>query len=67
MQVISPKFNRLVVFNSRSDTFHGHPHPITCPAEEWRQSFAMYYYSSSRPEEELRPAHNTLYKGVNVE
>lgn len=63
----APRFNRLVVFNSRSDTFHGHPHPITSPPDEWRQSFAMYYYSTTRPEHELRPAHNTLYKGVHVD
>lgn len=67
VRVMAAKFNRMVVFNSRSDTFHGHPHPITCPPEEWRQSFAMYYYSSTRPEHEVRPAHNTLYKGVHVE
>ena len=67
VRIMAALFNRMVIFNSRSDTFHGHPHPITCPPEEWRQSFAMYYYSSSRPEHEVRPAHNTLYKGVHVE
>jgi 2OG-Fe(II) oxygenase superfamily len=59
-------FNRMVVFNSRSDTFHGHPHPIVCPDGEWRQSLAMYYYTSARPEAEVRPAHNTIYKGLHV-
>ena len=62
----APAFNRLVVFSSRSDTFHGHPHPLQCPEGEFRQSIAMYYYTTSRPENELREPHNTLYKGYHI-
>jgi hypothetical protein len=61
-----PQFNRLVVFNSRSDTFHGHPYPITAPKGQWRQSVAMYYYTTDRPEDEKTAPHNTLYKGLHV-
>jgi Rps23 Pro-64 3,4-dihydroxylase Tpa1-like proline 4-hydroxylase len=61
-----PRFNRLIVFNSRSDTFHGHPLPITAPKDQWRQSVAMYYYTSERPAEEISAPHNTIYKGLHV-
>ena len=61
-----PLFNRLVVFSSRSDTFHGHPQPLECPEDVYRQSIAMYYYTTTRPEGEIRAPHNTLYKGYHV-
>jgi Rps23 Pro-64 3,4-dihydroxylase Tpa1-like proline 4-hydroxylase len=62
----APLFNRLVVFSSRSDTFHGHPQPLACPQGVWRRSIAMYYYTTERPVEEQRAPHNTLYKGLHV-
>jgi hypothetical protein len=65
-RTIEPLFNRAVLFPTRSDTFHGHPTPWTAPDGIYRQSIALYYYTSQRPEAELRPAHNTLYKGYNV-
>jgi Rps23 Pro-64 3,4-dihydroxylase Tpa1-like proline 4-hydroxylase len=63
---VEPVFNRAVIFTTRSDTFHGHPNPWAAPAGIHRQSMALYYYTSSRPAEELRPAHSTLYKGHNA-
>jgi hypothetical protein len=63
---IEPRFNRAVVFATRSDTFHGHPVPWAAPANVYRQSIALYYYTSTRPADELRPAHSTLYKGHNA-
>ena len=63
---VEPLFNRAVLFTTRSDTFHGHPEPWSAPNGIYRQSLALYYYTSQRPEAELRPAHNTLYKGYNV-
>ena len=64
---IAPLLNRAVVFNTRSDTFHGHPAPLATPAGVWRKSIAMYYYTTSRPDEEMREPHNTRYKGLHVE
>lgn len=63
---VEPLFNRAVLFTTRSDTFHGHPRPWTAPHGINRQSLALYYYTSERPEAEKRPAHNTLYKGYNI-
>jgi hypothetical protein len=65
-RVVHPDFNRAVLFTTRSDTFHGHPNPWAAPEGIYRQSIALYYYTTNRPDEELRPAHNTLYKGYNV-
>ena len=62
---VEPKFNRAVVFSTRSDTFHGHPNPWT-PADIHRQSIALYYYTTQRPADEIRPEHSTLYKGLHV-
>lgn len=63
---VEPKFNRAVLFATRSDTFHGHPVPWAAPDGIYRQSIALYYYTTTRPADEIRPAHNTLYKGYHV-
>lgn len=65
-KTIAPLFNRAVIFNTRSDTFHGHPAPLATPEGIWRRSIAMYYYTSTRPEEEVREPHNTRYKGMHL-
>lgn len=63
---VEPLFNRAVLFTTRSDTFHGHPAPWSAPGDINRRSIAMYYYTNQRPAEEVRPPHNTLYKGHNA-
>lgn len=65
-RTVEPVFNRAALFSTRSDTFHGHPQPWAAPAGIWRQSMALYYYTSNRPQAELREAHGTLYKGYHV-
>lgn len=45
---IAPIFNRLVVFNTDSDSFHGHPEPLRTPEDISRKSVALYYYTASR-------------------
>ena len=44
---ISPNFNRVVVFRTDKEGFHGFPQPIICPADVTRKSFALYFYSAS--------------------
>lgn len=46
---ILPVFNRMVIFQSGTNTFHGHPHPLACPENRRRNSFALYYYMIDRP------------------
>jgi hypothetical protein len=42
---ISPIGNRVVIFNTDVDSFHGVPEPLTCPPGVARQSMALYYFT----------------------
>ena len=61
-QRIAPLFNRCVIFNTTSESYHGHPVPLTCPPDRTRNSIALYYYTNGRPEAEARDAHSTLWQ-----
>jgi hypothetical protein len=58
---VLPVLNRCVIFSTTSDSYHGHPDPLTCPPDRRRRSLALYYYSNGRPEEQQRPSHSTLF------
>jgi Rps23 Pro-64 3,4-dihydroxylase Tpa1-like proline 4-hydroxylase len=47
-KIIFPHFNRCVIFEAGSDTFHGHPEPLLSPKGVTRKSIAMYYYTASK-------------------
>ena len=59
---VLPVFNRFVVFSTTDDANHGHPDPLTCPADRARRSMALYYYSNGRPSPEASEDHTTLFK-----
>jgi Rps23 Pro-64 3,4-dihydroxylase Tpa1-like proline 4-hydroxylase len=62
---ILPLFNRMVVFSTTSDSFHGHPEPLNCPPDRSRRSLALYYYTNGRPESEYYKndrVHSTLFR-----
>jgi Rps23 Pro-64 3,4-dihydroxylase Tpa1-like proline 4-hydroxylase len=61
---IAPLFNRCAIFSTTSSSFHGHPHPLTCPPDRTRKSIATYYYSNGRPEEtpELTHRHEVAFQ-----
>lgn len=59
---VLPVANRCVIFSTRNDSYHGHPHPLNCPEGRTRQSVAMYYYTNGRPEEERSEPHATLWQ-----
>lgn len=42
---ISPTFNKLVVFTTSEESWHGHPDPLLCPSNRSRKSIALYYYT----------------------
>ncbi len=50
---ILPIFNRIAIFSTTGDSWHGHPDPLTCPEDRSRKSLALYYYTNGRPENEL--------------
>ena len=65
IEKISPLFNRAVIFETNEVSFHGHPHKLNTPIEINRKSMATYYYTKTRPENEVTEEHNTIYKNVN--
>lgn len=58
VKTIRPDWNRLIVFKTDDFSFHGHPHPLTCPPDRSRRSLILYYYTSHRPTEEVVDINN---------
>lgn len=62
---ILPLFNRMAMFSTTSNSYHGHPNPLTCPPDRNRKSLALYFYSNGRPKEEIEDGleeHRTIFK-----
>ena len=59
---ILPVFNRLAIFSTTSESFHGHPDPLNCPQDMTRKSLALYYYTNGRPKSEDGGTHTTIFK-----
>lgn len=57
---IVPLFNRCVIFNTSSTSFHGNPEPVRHPAQSPRRSIALYYYTGTW--DGSRHVHSTLFK-----
>lgn len=57
-KVVAPLLDRCVIFSTSEDSFHGHPHPLTCPQDRNRKSLAIYYYTN----ELLAPVEKAGYK-----
>lgn len=60
-----PSLGRLAVFQATDFSYHGHPHPLSCPRGRSRVSIALYYYTVGRPGTEVareagRPANSTM-------
>lgn len=64
---ILPIFNRMAMFSTTGDSWHGHPDKLTCPPDRSRKSLALYYYSNGRPDDEVSKADlkriTTTFKG----
>lgn len=44
---VAPEFNRCVIFNTTSESWHGNPEPVNNPNGVSRKSIALYYYTST--------------------
>ena len=64
---VTPEFNRCVIFNTTSYTYHGHPENISCPEEVSRKSIALYFFSTGRPNNEVSAEHSTMWREVKGE
>ena len=45
---IEPLFNRIVIFNTDEDSYHGFPDAIECPGNVTRKSIALYYFTEEK-------------------
>ncbi len=57
---VVPLFNRCVIFNTSSTSFHGNPEPVKHPAKSPRRSIALYYYSATW--DDSRHEHGTRFQ-----
>ena len=67
VQDIQPLFNRVVIFNTGADTYHGHPHPLNTPNSMSRISLALYYYTKENPDTEENSVTSAVWKDAPVE
>jgi Rps23 Pro-64 3,4-dihydroxylase Tpa1-like proline 4-hydroxylase/glycosyltransferase involved in cell wall biosynthesis len=67
VQDIQPLFNRVVIFNTGADTYHGHPHPLNTPNGMSRISLALYYYTKENPDTEENSVTSAVWKNEPVE
>ncbi|MCG6872118.1 MAG: 2OG-Fe(II) oxygenase, partial [Gammaproteobacteria bacterium] len=57
-KVIETIPGRCVIFETSDISWHGHPQPLDCPADEARRSIAMYYYDNG----DAGRQHGTIYR-----
>jgi Rps23 Pro-64 3,4-dihydroxylase Tpa1-like proline 4-hydroxylase len=58
---IAPEFNRVVIFSTKSDTYHGQPVPTKTPTGVTRNLFSAFYYTSKSTEGIDNDPHFTKY------
>lgn len=65
---VRPDFNRMIVFRTDDFSFHGHPTPLKCPEDRSRRSLILYYYTNTRPVDEVQSLdykHRALFHNPN--
>jgi len=62
---ILPLFNRMAIFSTTANSYHGHPEPLSCPEERSRRSIAMYYYTAGDMGEQRSKEHSTIFINEN--
>jgi Rps23 Pro-64 3,4-dihydroxylase Tpa1-like proline 4-hydroxylase len=45
VEKVSPSANRVLIFSTDANSFHGHPEPMRCPPSVTRRSLALYYFT----------------------
>jgi hypothetical protein len=62
---VAPVDNRMLLFTTADDSYHGHPEPLRCPADVARQSLALYYFTVEA-EPHVRSTHYRARPGDGV-
>ena len=62
---VPPLFNRMVVFTTTSESYHGQPSKILCPEGEYRRVFTAFYYRTERNDKTDEHPHFTKYNANN--
>jgi len=67
---VEPLANRMLIFTTSGDAYHGHPDPLQCPEGVSRRSLALYYFTveerPSRRSTKYRPRPGDGAKGVAI-
>jgi hypothetical protein len=69
---VTPAGNRMLVFTTAFDSYHGHPDGLTCPPDQARRSLALYYFTAEESPErrstnyQPRPTESALRKSAIV-
>ena len=61
LKEIEPLFNRLIIFDTTSESYHGQPNRIICPGDVYRNVFSAFYYSTQKHEKTDSNPHFTKY------
>lgn len=59
LHTISPRPNRLLIWNYNEKLIHGHPKPIDCPEGIFRDGLRLFYFTSNASP--LSAPHRSLY------
>lgn len=60
---VYPNLNRLVIFDTHDQSFHGTPEPIQCPKNYNRKSLILYYYTvAPREHTKWNKPHSALWQ-----
>jgi 2OG-Fe(II) oxygenase superfamily len=58
---ILPNANRCIIFSVTSQSYHGHPKPLTCPPGRTRNCLAVSYYTIAKPGAPTTEPHETIW------
>ena len=58
---VEPIFNRIVIFNTTSESYHGQPAKINTPDHIFRNVFSAFYYATEKDEKIDSKPHFTKY------
>lgn len=65
VKAVAPLHNRLVLFDSHDQSFHGLPSPVRFPEDDPRRSIILYYYTvADRPDRQItvQEPHSALWQ-----